>query len=68
MTMPSVIHPKRFSIGGIVVEVVSAGPLTDNQAARLAQHFYRSHRFTRKAQGKVFRVITVSDQTTAGPP
>lgn len=68
MTMPSVIHPKRFSIGDIVFEVVSAGPLTDNQAARLVQHFHRSRRFTRKDQGKVFQVITVADQTTAGPP
>lgn len=27
----------------------------------------RSRRFTRKDQGKVFQVITLADQTTAGP-
>ena len=67
MQTPNVVHPKRFSIAGIVFEVVSIGTLTDNQAARLVQHFYRSRRFTRKDQGKVFQVITLADQTTAGP-
>lgn len=68
MTTPTVVHPTRFKIAGIIFEVTSLGPLTNNQAARLAQHFYRSRRFTQKDQGKVFRVITVADQTTAGPP
>lgn len=65
--IPNVVHPTRFTIKGIVFEVVSYEPLTDAQAARLVQSFYRSHRFTRKDQGKVFRVVTIADQTNAGP-
>jgi hypothetical protein len=65
-SIPSVVHPKRFTIKGIYFEVVSFDPLTDPQAARLVQTFYRSHRFTRKDQGKVFRVVTIADQSHAG--
>lgn len=64
--IPTVVHPKKFSIKGIYFEVVSFDPLTDQQAARLVQAFYRSHRFTRKDQGKVFRVVTIADRTHAG--
>ena len=63
--IPSVVHPKKFTIKGIYFEVVSFDPLTDQQAARLVQMFYRSHRFTRKDQGMVFRVVTIADRTHA---
>ncbi len=65
--IPRVLHPTRFTIKGIAFELVSFEPLTDAQAARLVQAFYRSHRFTRKDQGKVIRVVTIADQTNAGP-
>lgn len=64
--IPSVVHPQKFSIKGIYFEVASFEPLTDQQAARLVQMFYRSHRFTRKDQGKVFRVLTIADHSHAG--
>lgn len=64
MNLPAVVHPVQFRIKGILFEIVSYDPLTDQQAARLAQAFYRLHRFTRKDQGRVYRVLTTADQTT----
>jgi hypothetical protein len=64
MKLPSVTHPKRFKIDGIEFEVVSYSSLTDEQASKVAMHFFRTHTFKRKDQGKVFRVETTFDQST----
>lgn len=66
MTIPSVVHPKRFLISGIYFEVVSYAALTDTQAAKLVQLFYASRKFTRRDCNKVFRVISIADQNSAG--
>ena len=57
MEMPSVVHPTRFTIKGMVFEVVSYEPLSDSKAATVAMQFFRSHKFKKKDQGKLFRVL-----------
>jgi hypothetical protein len=59
MKLPSVIHPKRFEINGILIEVISLGALTDEEAARVAMHFYKAHKFKKKDQGKLFQAIAL---------
>lgn len=64
--LPSVVHPKRFNIGGILVQVMSCVSLTDAQAAKVAMLFYRSRKFTKKDQGKLFRTYSLFDQDSVG--
>ena len=65
MQPPSVIHPKRFVINGIIFEVVSYSPLTDEKAAKVAMLFFRSHKFKKKDHGKLFQVITQFDENSS---
>ena len=62
LEIPSVIHPKRFLIKGILFEVVSYTPMQDAQAAKVVRMFYASRKFTRQDQGKVFQVRTLLDR------
>ena len=61
----SVTHPKKFKIDGMVFEVVTAGQVSDQQAARIAMHFFRTHRFKKSDKGKLFQVITLFDSASA---
>lgn len=65
MEIPSVVHPKRFTINGMVFEVVSYSALTDEQAQKAAMLFFRSHKFKKKDQGKLFRVVTTFDRNSS---
>lgn len=65
MELPSVVHPKRFAIAGIFFEVVSYSTLTDAQAKSVALMFYRSHRFSRKDKGRLFRVLSGLDESSS---
>lgn len=65
MVLPHIIHPKRFKIKGIFVEVVSHSSLTDEQAAKAAMLFFKSKKFKKNDQGKLYRVITTFDQQTS---
>jgi hypothetical protein len=58
MNLPSVIHPKKFNIKGMLFEIVAYKPLTDDEAAQAAMYFYRSHKFKKADQGKLFHVLT----------
>lgn len=58
MNIQSVVHPKRFAINGMFFEVVSFSPITDEQAQAAAIMFYRSRKFQKADQGKLFRVLT----------
>lgn len=57
MEMPSVVHPTRFTIKGMVFEVVSYSQLSDEKAATIAMQFFRMQKFKKKDQGKLFRVL-----------
>lgn len=65
MQMPSVVHPKKFSINGMFFEIVSFSTLTDEQAGKAAMFFFSNHKFKKKDQGKVFRVVTLFDENSA---
>lgn len=58
MKSPDVVHPKRFSINGMLFEIVSHSALTDDQARAIAITFYRSHTFLKLDKGKLFRVLS----------
>jgi hypothetical protein len=42
-------------------QVVAQITLTDQQAAKVAMRFYRTRKFTKKDQGKLFQVLTSFD-------
>jgi len=65
MQLPSVVHPKKFSVKGMFFEVVSYATLTDEQASKVAMLFYRSGKFTKMDQGKLFRVVTQFDENSS---
>lgn len=65
MQMPSIVHPKKLSIKGMLFEVVAYTSLTDEQASKIAMIFYRSRKFTKKDQGKLFRVATQFDENSS---
>lgn len=66
MKLPSVLHPKRFRIAGMLFEVVAYVALTDAQAGKIAMLHYRSRKFTKRDQDKVHRVISLFDQDSVG--
>ena len=57
MKRPSVIHPKRFAIKGILFEVVTYTAVGDAQAGKVAMQFYRLHKFKKSDQGKQFQIL-----------
>lgn len=66
MLLPSVIHPKKFSINGMLFEIVAYSQLTDEQAAKAAMRYFRSHTFLKKDRGKSFQVLTQFDENSRG--
>ena len=65
MGSSAVTHPKKFKIDGMVFEIVTAGQLSDQQAAKIAMHFFRTHKFKKSDKGKLFQVITLFDSESA---
>lgn len=65
MELPSVVHTKAFRIGGIFFEIVTAGPVSGQQAAKIAMRFYGSRKFRKSDKGKSFQVITLFDRDSA---
>ena len=59
-SLPSVIHPTKFNINGIVLEVVSFEPLNNEQAGWVAGWFYRNHKWKKKDRGKLNQAVTVA--------
>jgi hypothetical protein len=66
MESPSVIHPKKFRIDGIFFEVITATPVSDEQAGKIAMHFYKSRKFKKPDKGKLFQVVTLFDSESTG--
>ena len=64
--VPSVVHPVRFKIKGIIFEIVSYARLTDEQARKIVLLYYRGHSFKKSDQGKQIRVVTLFDENSAG--
>jgi len=64
--LPDIVHPKRFEIGGLIFEIVSYCQLTDDQALKVATHFYRTHKFRKKDRGKLFQVLTTYSESSRG--
>lgn len=60
--LPTIVHPIKFRIGGIIFEIVSYVPLTDAQAAKAAMFYFQSYKFQKKDRGKLFRLLTQFDQ------
>jgi len=62
-----ITHPVKFNIGGMLFEVVTSGPVTQAQAAKIAMLFYQQHRhtFKRAQRGKLIQVITHYDRDSA---
>jgi hypothetical protein len=61
MELPSTVHPLRIDINGFIYEVVSYGPLTNEQAAEVALIFHRLHKPRKKDRGKVLRCVVPLD-------
>ena len=65
MQKPSVAHPTKFKISEMFFEVVTFEPVTNDQAAKIAMHFYKSNKFKKSDKGKSFQVITMFDKQSA---
>lgn len=61
-----VTHPTIFTIAGIRIQVTALSILTEAQAAKIAIHFYRTRRFTKKDQTRLFQAVTLFDQDSVG--
>ncbi len=60
-----VSHSKKFRISDIYFEVLAFGPISDEQAARIALRFFRARKFKKSDKGKLFQVITQFDRQSA---
>jgi hypothetical protein len=58
---PDLIHPLLASIEGYFFEVASFSELTDFQARRIAENFYRknSYKLRKKDKGIIIRINSV---------
>ena len=65
MKIPSVIHPTRYTIRGIIFEVVSYVQLTDRQAQEIARTYYRKLKNKKKHVGKIVQAITMFDEDSS---
>lgn len=65
MNLPNVIHPTTFKIGEIHIRVASYFPLTDKQAAAIAMHCFRSHKWKKADAKKVHTQFWTGSQETA---
>ena len=59
MNLPTIVHPKKFNIKGMLFEIVAYKAMTEDEAAKAAMHFYRTQKFNQADQGKLFRVMTL---------
>jgi len=70
MQLPNIVHPRKFSINGYVFQVVSYIGLTDQQAAKIAMHGYRSRKWLKKNQKedqkKIHSQLWMGDQDSLG--
>ncbi len=60
-----VSHPKKFRISDIYFEVLALGPISDEQAERIAMRFFSGRKFKKSDKGKLFQVITLFDRQSA---
>ena len=65
MEMPNIIHPKSFKVDDMYFQVVSYSALTDSQASSIAINFYKIHKFKKKDKGKLFKIVTTFDESSA---
>lgn len=66
MQTPNILHPRKITINGYVFEVVSFISLTDEQAAKVATHFYRTNKLKKSDVGKTIRIVTLFDENSIG--
>jgi hypothetical protein len=59
METPTTLHPITFEIGGYFFQVVSYSSLTNDQAAKIAEYFYRTHKLKKKDKGSIIKVVTL---------
>lgn len=62
MNLPDIVHPKKFLINGYTIGVATYIPLTDQQAAKIAMHAYRSRKWTKKDQKKAHLIQWLGDR------
>lgn len=62
MQLPNVVHPNTFTIGAVKIRVVAYFDLTEQQAAAIAMHAYRSRKWTKKDAQKLHIQYWTGDQ------
>lgn len=63
MNLPDVIHPKKFLINGYTLGVATYFPITDQQAAKIAMHGFRSRKWAKKDLKKAHLIYWSGDQS-----
>jgi hypothetical protein len=60
------VRPSEVDSGSPVqFEVVTVGPVSDEEAAKIVMHFCRSRRPTESDRGKLIRIVTLFDRESA---
>lgn len=65
MTIPNVIHPITYRVGGIQIQIASYFALTDRQAQGIAMHAYRSRKWKKADAKKLHTIVWTGDRDTA---
>ena len=62
MEIPTVVHPTRFEVNGVLFQVVAFGTLTDAQAELALKLFLRNNRLKKKPKrGQLVKVFWTGD-------
>ena len=62
MKLPNIVHPKNFTVNGYTIQAASYMALTDQQAATIAMHCYKSRKWLKKDLKRVHRQMWLGDQ------
>jgi hypothetical protein len=55
--LPNVVHPTRYRINGVTIELVAYRKLTEEEARMHAAVALRGKKILKKDRGKLFRVM-----------
>jgi hypothetical protein len=64
--MPKIIHPKLIKIGGYTFQVVAYCQMNDAQALKIAMHYCRTHKLTKRQKTLVNQIVTIHDESSIG--
>ena len=72
MQLPNIVHPQKFKIGALTVQLVTYMAITDEEAAALVRYLYATQPKLRTKKPRLVTVPWLGDRETlallAAPP